>query len=131
MSCPPPLRPHEGGSLTDNPAPQPSQPVGPPLSDFSTSAVEGFLRVALIVALAPLCFAILGAALAALRLLDLNIAHDVIGRGLGARVAIGGVITGIVALGVAGYGGFSRYWPRAALPLALSIASYFAAIYIL
>lgn len=87
--------------------------------------------MALIISLAPLFFAALGAGLVALQLLDPTVAHDVIARGLGARVAIAGAITGIVALGVAGYGGFSRLWPRAVLPLALSVASYLAAVYIL
>jgi hypothetical protein len=93
--------------------------------------VDGFLRAALIVSLSPLFFVFLGGMLAFFHLVDANIAREAVARGLGAHAALAGVITGIVALGVAGYGGFRRLWPRAVLPLALSAASYFAAIYIL
>jgi len=94
-------------------------------------AVHGFLRVTLYVSLAPLFFAVLGILLGKLNLLDPVIAHDAVARGLAARTALAGVITSIVALGVAGYGGFRTLWPRAVLPLALSIAGYFAAVYVL
>jgi len=93
--------------------------------------VDGFLRVALIVALSPLFFVLLGATLGYFHLVDGAVAREAVARGLGAHAALAGVITGIVALGVAGYGGFRRLWPRAVLPLALSLASYLAAIYIL
>jgi hypothetical protein len=93
--------------------------------------VNGFLRAALVVALSPLFFVLLGATLGFFHLVDPAIGREAVGRGLAAHAALAGVITGIVALGVAGYGGFRRLWPRAVLPLALSVASYLAAIYIL
>lgn len=93
--------------------------------------MHGFLRVTLYVSLAPLFFAVLGEALGAMGLLDPMIAHHAVAKGLAARTALAGVVTSIVAFGVAGYGGFRTHWPRAAVPLALSIASYLAATSIL
>jgi hypothetical protein len=93
--------------------------------------VHGFLAVDLAVSLSPLFFVCLAWLLSSMHLLDATIAREAIARGLGIKAALAGIITGFLGIAAAGVGGFGRLWPRAVLPLALSFASYFAAVYIL
>ena len=113
-------------SSTSAPEPSAAKP-----DDFRTAAVHGFLIADLVVSLTPLFFVLLGSLLSALGLLDPQIANQTIAKGLGARAAIAGVITGFIGLAVAALGDIGRLWPRAALPLMLSAASYVGIMFVL
>ena len=121
----------QGRPLTQDPVSSPPGASDPRDGSFLHGAVHGFLVADLVVSLSPLFFVCLAWLLSSMRLLDATIAHDAIARGLGAKAALAGIVTGFLGIAAAGVGGFRQLWVRAVLPLALSFASYLAAIYML
>lgn len=94
-----------------------------PSGKKARGAAGGLLDGAIVIALAPALLVAVGALGVKLGMLDQATGYDLLTRDWAPKAAMLGLVTGLLGLIVAWFGGFAKLWKKAALALAITIAT--------
>lgn len=94
-----------------------------PSGEKARGAAGGLLDGAIVIALAPALLVAVGALGVKLGMLDQATGYDLLTRDWAPKAAMLGLVTGLLGLIVAWFGGFAKLWKKAALALAITIAT--------
>jgi fatty-acyl-CoA synthase len=98
-------------------------PSGKKTREKAKDAAGAVLDGAIVIALAPALLVAVGAAGVKLGMLDQATGYDLLIRDWAPKVAMLGLATGLLGLVVAWFGGFAKLWKKAALALAITLAT--------
>jgi fatty-acyl-CoA synthase len=98
-------------------------PSGKKTREKAKGAAGGLLDGAIVIALAPALLVAVGALGVKFGMLDQATGHDLLTRDWAPKVAMLGLATGLLGLVVAWFGGFAKLWKKAALALAITLAT--------
>lgn len=98
-------------------------PSGKTAHKKTKGVAGGLLDAAVVIALVPALLVAVGALGVKLGMLDQATGYDLLTRDWAPKAAMLGLVTGLLGLIVAWFGGFAKLWKKAALALAITIAT--------